>query len=217
MSEISKNEQIDIYKDSSRLQSLKAQKYLTHKFFPRIGENLHYEILKYLRAEDLLSIRGTGLGGFQITSNTILRSRITNYFGEEFHIKLLCEGEKREYALYMKAALEQTGKVVLEIYKIEDDQVSELVNILKLIPDIEGIFLNSNMKGNVTAVGATHLAEGFKYFTSLKVLRLGTINIYIYIYIYIYIVGNVIGAPGGESIAYNLPHTPMLEILDLGK
>ena len=41
---------------------------------------MHYEIFKYLNNVDLLAVRGTKLGGYQLTSNSLLRSRIQNYF-----------------------------------------------------------------------------------------------------------------------------------------
>ena len=64
---------------NKRLKQLKDQQFLTKRIFGRISENLHYEIFKFLNAEELLEIRGINLGGFQLTSNPLLRSRIKNY------------------------------------------------------------------------------------------------------------------------------------------
>ena len=64
----------------SRIKSLKSSKYLNIRIFKRLSENMHYEVLKYISAKELIQIRGCTLGGFQLTSNSLLRSRITNYF-----------------------------------------------------------------------------------------------------------------------------------------
>ena len=44
-----------------------------------MSENMHYEIFKYVSSTDLLQIKLTTLGGYQLTSNRLLRSRIKNY------------------------------------------------------------------------------------------------------------------------------------------
>ena len=62
-----------------RLVYHKEERFLTNRIFGRISENMHYEIFKYLDSRDLLEVRITKLGGFQLTSNKLLRSRITNY------------------------------------------------------------------------------------------------------------------------------------------
>ena len=62
-----------------RLEPLKEQKHLTKRIFKRISENMHYEIFKYLNPYSLLGVRSTSLGGYQLISNTLLRSRIQNY------------------------------------------------------------------------------------------------------------------------------------------
>ena len=73
--------------EEDRLSKLIADKFLSSRIFKRISENMHYEIFKYLNALNLVNIRGTNLGGYQLTSNNILRSRIKNYFP---HLKFKC-------------------------------------------------------------------------------------------------------------------------------
>ena len=63
-----------------RLKNLKREKFLSKRFFIKISENMHYEIFKYMTQKDLLNIRACKLGGYQLTSNELLRSRIKNYF-----------------------------------------------------------------------------------------------------------------------------------------
>ena len=64
-----------------RLNQLKVEKFLTMKTFKELSENMHYETFKYLNCKDLLGIRSTNLGGYQLTSNILLRSRIKTIFG----------------------------------------------------------------------------------------------------------------------------------------
>ena len=73
-------ENISYSKYTKRLQTTKEEKYLSNRIFKNISENMHYEIFKYLNSNELLEIRETTLGGYQLTSNKLLRSRINNYF-----------------------------------------------------------------------------------------------------------------------------------------
>ena len=63
-----------------RLAELKNEKYLIFKVFEALSENMHYELFKYLNSQELLQIRVLKLGGYLLTSNPLLRSRIKNYF-----------------------------------------------------------------------------------------------------------------------------------------
>ena len=64
---------------SERLKMLKESKFLKIRILERISENMHYEIYKFLDAHELLEIRSMSLGGYELTSNKVLRSRIRNY------------------------------------------------------------------------------------------------------------------------------------------
>ena len=55
---------------------------MSNRIFERVSENMHYEIFKFLNSKDLLEIRATKLGGYQLTSNLVLRSRIKNYLSK---------------------------------------------------------------------------------------------------------------------------------------
>ena len=61
------------------LQQLKETRFLTHRLFGEISENMSYEIFKFQNSTDLLQIRALNLGGYQLISNPYLRARIKNY------------------------------------------------------------------------------------------------------------------------------------------
>ena len=67
-------------RENESLNQLKYTKFLTQRIFSRVSENMHYEIFKYMDCYELLQVRAITLGGFQLTSNKLLRSRIKNYF-----------------------------------------------------------------------------------------------------------------------------------------
>ena len=69
-----------------RLEELKYKKFLTKRILTRISENMHYEIFKYLDGKDLLEVRAITLGGYQLTTNKILRSRIGNYLESKIYL-----------------------------------------------------------------------------------------------------------------------------------
>ena len=65
-----------------KLLNLQRETFLTNRIFQRISENMHYIIFKYMAAKELLEIKLTNIGGYQLTSNQLLRSRIRNYFNK---------------------------------------------------------------------------------------------------------------------------------------
>ena len=67
--------------NKDKLSKLRESKFLSHRIFKRVSENMHYEIFKYVNPIDLLNIRGVKQGGYELTSNKLLRSRICNYLG----------------------------------------------------------------------------------------------------------------------------------------
>ena len=66
-------------KGENRMNILPDTRFLTNRIFGRLCENLHYEIFKCLNYVELLEIRCLKLGGYELTSNITLRSRIKNY------------------------------------------------------------------------------------------------------------------------------------------
>ena len=130
-----------------RLEDLKIQKFLTSRIFPRVSENMHYEIFKYINSDDMLEVRMTTLGGYQLTSNNILRSRIGNYFyditpelnEDQFNIYEEYEKTKKEKeedrkdrckdAKLIKLIFEQTGRNCLNF----EDLVIGNKGIIKLV------------------------------------------------------------------------------------
>ena len=123
---------------NSRLFQLKQQNYLTKRIFPRISENMHYELFKYLTNHELLEIRALKLGGYQLTSNETLRSRIKNYYPAIKEINIT--------NTRINLIFEQTGKRVLsfEGMRINSEQIKDLVNqIVKSNLQIEGLNLSN--------------------------------------------------------------------------
>ena len=139
--ELSKNRRFIV-----RLEGLKREKFLTNRVFKRVSENMHYEILKFINSRDLLGIRGTNLGGYQITSNKLLRHRIKNYF-----IKLKPDvGEDKDLVEYIsdkgiKLIFTQTGKHILDYDQMHLGRrgMGSLLQILKFNTNILGINLGT--------------------------------------------------------------------------
>ena len=127
---------------NERLHELKEYRYLTRKIF-RVSENMHYEIFRYLNCVDLLEVKSACLGGYQLTSNTLLRDRIKNYFCQfRFNPKESSnvEGNLRK----LQIAIEQTGKAFLQFDNMRIGQETLLIlsHVIKRIPKIEGIDLS---------------------------------------------------------------------------
>ena len=62
-----------------RINKIKAETYLNYRIWDVLGENMHYEILKYLNWECLYNIRVVNLAGFQLCTNPLMRKRIGNF------------------------------------------------------------------------------------------------------------------------------------------
>ena len=120
----------------TKLEEFKLTKYLTKKIFSRLSENIHYELFKYLTAEELLVIREVNNGGFQLTSNKLLRSRIKNYF---YILHPEFSENSPDMEIQIKLILEWTGKNVLCLagMKLREKQINELSYAIRQIPYIE--------------------------------------------------------------------------------
>ena len=124
-----------------RLKILKEDKFLTNRILQRLSENMHYEIFKYLNVTDILQIRATNLGGYQLMSNRILRSRIKNYFKElPLDIKQPFQNDIYSSILLI---FEQTGDYLLTLdgATITDRITIEFIKILRQFPQLLGINL----------------------------------------------------------------------------
>ena len=130
-----------------RLEELLTSKFLSSRIFPRISENMHYEIFQYLNCKDLLEIRSSKLGGFQLISNRLLRSRIKNYFFSRIHPNLKENLSTTKYDKRMKLLFSQTDKDVvdLESSKLTFDEIKNLLRVLELNPQIRGINLSMDI------------------------------------------------------------------------
>ena len=126
--------------ENNRLDLLKQEKFLTIRVFHKISENVHYEIFKYLNYLDLLQIRAMKLGGFQLTSNRIMRSRIKNYFPKNSPKKINIQSVNINI---VELIFEQTGEDNLDISSIGENQVRAWLPLLKSNLDIKGINLGN--------------------------------------------------------------------------
>ena len=125
---------------------LKESKFLTKRIFKRISENMHYEIFKYTSKEDLLEIKGLSTGGYQLTTNQLLRSRIKNYFEIiKYSPDLDTADEINARNIYL--IFEQTGrnKLSFEGMGVRDKGLIKFSDILKLIPDLKEINLSKRV------------------------------------------------------------------------
>ena len=121
-----------------RFQSLETAKFLTYRIFPRVSENMHYEIFKYATPIDLLQVRIIKLGGFQLISNTILRSRIKNYMS---NIKPIFDLNLNEdlNARRIRLLFQQTGSQRLNLnnMQITYKEIVDYSKFLMLVPKIQ--------------------------------------------------------------------------------
>ena len=125
-----------------RLGELKEERFLSHRVFKRISENMHYEIFKFVSPIDLLGIRITNLGGYQLTSNPIMRSRITNYFTMlkcyELDINNIDLGLG---ARRIRSLFECSGRQILQFRKRElgVDGGLRMAQLFRFLPEIIGL------------------------------------------------------------------------------
>ena len=158
-----------------RLSELKEGKFLNQRIFPRISENMHYEIFQYLGPKALLQIRAMSTGGYQLTSNQLLRSRIKNYFPKlKFNLnqklgKLSILFHPKTGIIYSSIIEEnieininklrkrqillifgQIGKEFLDLTgmnlgKTGNKQLIQIIRLLQDIPEIKGINLCTHL------------------------------------------------------------------------
>ena len=188
-----------------RLEALKEEKFLTNRIFNRISENMHYEIFKYLKPKDLLAIRATKIGGYQLVTNRLLRSRIKNYFKQLKPRQI--EGElsdpKRDQQR-LKLLLQQT-KILDFQYILEFRKLLNWLPYLKDNSQIIGIKLGYIIYIYIYYVvgrfiGEDGVIELNKYISSIPTLRILHLGM-IYIYIYIYIENTGIGNKGAIALS----------------
>ena len=126
---------------SAHLEEIIKEKFLNKRLFPKLSENMHYELLKYVNSFGLLEIRLCNLGGFQITSNTVLRSRIKNYFPKIIPKKAGINLTKIRFFLAM---FEQTGENSLSFdnLKLGNNGALKLGKFLHYMPSITKLNLS---------------------------------------------------------------------------
>ena len=117
-------------KEERRLDELRETKFLTHRVFMRISENMSYEIFKFVDSIDLLQIRCISLGGYQLISNPILRARIKNYLKDKpiAYVNDLLIHINKTMLLF-----EQKGERVLSFRSLYNFQIKELSENLQFI------------------------------------------------------------------------------------
>ena len=104
---------------------------------------MHYEIFKFMNSSDLLQIRASKLGGYQLTSNTKLRSRIKNYIREFIVSPTLLTSQRCLESI--QVIFEQIGKnkLTFEGMRMEDKGLIYLSKILRQINTITEINLSN--------------------------------------------------------------------------
>ena len=114
-------------------------RFLTNRIFRRVCENLHYEIFKYLNYVELLEIRCLKLGGYELTSNITLRSRIKNYpHSFDYTFSNIDLEEEARNPRKIKLIFAQIGKNKLSLANIQKDhqKLKHITKILKLLPEL---------------------------------------------------------------------------------
>ena len=105
---------------------------------------MHYEIFKNLNFKELLNIRSLKLGGYQLTSNKILRERIKNY---AINIKLDFDKsvDEKKIVRRIKLMFEQTGLYRLRIngWKFKKLNGICLLKSFQYIPETEDLILST--------------------------------------------------------------------------
>ena len=125
-----------------RFDELKKERFLTKRVLSKMSENMHYEIFKYLNFKELLEIRYTSLGGYQLTSSEILRSRIKNYYIRDRSVKIGKLIDTENYLKKVKIMCEQMGKELdLRDMSITENDNIHLLEIIKNITDVLSINL----------------------------------------------------------------------------
>ena len=99
-----------------RLEELRKEKFLTIRVFHKISENMHYEIFKNLGPKELLELRTTSLGGYQLISNKIMRSRIGNYLR---CLRYAVDDNIENNTSKINLVFEQSGKNTLDFGEIK--------------------------------------------------------------------------------------------------
>ena len=131
------------YVNGSNMLELKNERFLTKKVFLRMSENMHYELFKYLNYKELIMLRGTNLGGYQLVTNPILRSRIKNYYIRNPYLTLEELIDIEYSGKKVELMYEQTGREAFNLEKmnITDEECIQLSDIFKYIPKLQGINL----------------------------------------------------------------------------
>ena len=126
-------------KSQSRLEQLKHTMFLSHRIFPKISENMSYEIFKYVNSQDLLQIRASSLGGFQLISNTTLRARIKNYLKDKIIFLTDLFANKGKISLLF----EQKREKVLSFTLLNAKDAKELAQNIECFPNLQALNLGS--------------------------------------------------------------------------
>ena len=140
-------------KQIQRLEGLKQDKFLTQKIFPRLSDNIHYEIFKNLNSRDLLKIKEINLGGYQLTTNHHLRGKmIKNYFS---YLKPMLDLSEKSSNVeknikIVKLIYQQTEKEYLDFrtMQIQDQGAIQFARIFMHIPETKELNLGTNKKYN---------------------------------------------------------------------
>ena len=163
------------------LNNLQNTKFLTKRIFQRMSENMHYEIFKFINSEELLEVRAINLGGYQLTSNPILRSRIKNYFDRIplffYDITMKKTIDKKEYKRIILLLLQQTGNLSLVRTELNSKRIKQLEEILTdsltHVFDVNLSNLTGVNENFLTCDQVSKFVGLFKYFSRVRSLNMG--------------------------------------------
>ena len=164
------------------LDSLKAEKYLSQRFFKKLSENMHFEVFKFIDNVELLKIRSVNRGGYQLISNKIQRRKLGNHF-PEFNPELPSEDSEVFKARKIEFMFEQTGSNCLSLVEgdpkyiimIDRQQLEEFFMLVKLATDLDNLYIK-DLRNKENLPLDTSIPKLFDYFTSVPHLQSLTIS-----------------------------------------
>ena len=107
---------------------------------------MHYEIFKYLNWKDLLQIRELKLGGYQLTANKLLRSRIKNHLTRITPtIAYTAHNDCRNF-WWLKLIIEQSERNYISLHGIYISNQKEFLDeVFRMISDVRNLSLSMNI------------------------------------------------------------------------
>ena len=133
--------------EKDQLSVLEDERFQSKRVFRKMSENMHYEIFKYMNFRELLTVRGTNLSGYQLTSNKNMRSRIKNYFIRDTFYPFLYLNtlihQVTDYPKKFLVMVQQMGKEELNLcsMNIHEQECPKICEIFKCMPHLHSLNL----------------------------------------------------------------------------